>query len=150
VEALLWVVLAVALAIGEVFTVGFLLIFFGAGALAAGGAAALGLPLVIQVLVFAVVSGLSLGAVRPIIMRHQKPAIETGETPFGIEALEGRHGTVLEEVGPDHGMVKIDGELWSARSFDGHETYAEGERVRILEVKGATVIVWRDDPATEV
>jgi membrane protein implicated in regulation of membrane protease activity len=145
VEALLWVVLAVALAIGEVFTVGFLLIFFGAGALAAGGAAALGLPLVIQVLVFAVVSGLSLGAVRPIIMRHQKPAIETGETPFGIEALEGRHGTVLEEVGPDAGLVKIDGELWSARSFDGNETYAEGEHVRILKVQGATVIVWRDE-----
>ena len=30
----------------------------------------------------------------------------------------------------DHGLVKIDGELWTARSFDGDETYAPGDRVR--------------------
>lgn len=144
-EAVLWVVLALALAVGEAFAVSFLIIFFSAGALAAAGAAALGAPLLLQVIVFAIVSGLSVGAVRPIIMRNRRSALESGETPFGIEALPGRHGTVLEQVGPDAGLVKVDGEMWRARSFDGHEVYAEGERVRILEVKDATVIVWRDE-----
>ena len=144
-EAVLWIVLAIALAIGEAFTATFLLIMFSVGAVAAGGAAALGAPLLLQVIVFALVSGLSMGAIRPIIVRHARPAVETGETAFGVEALEGSHGMVLEEVDADRGMIKIDGELWQARSFDGNEKYLPGERVRVLRVRGATAIVWRDD-----
>ncbi|MEV4703480.1 NfeD family protein [Actinoplanes sp. NPDC049316] len=144
-EAVLWLVLAIALAIGEAFAVTFLVIFFAAGALAAAGAAALGANVLVQVIVFAIVSGLSVGAIRPIILRHQQSALESGGTPFGIEAIEGAQATVLEEVGADRGMVKIDGELWTARSFDADEKYLPGERVRVIKVKGATAIVWRDD-----
>ena len=144
-ESVLWIVLAIALAIGEAFTATFLIIFFAVGALAAAGAAALDAPVLVQAIVFAVVSGLSVAALRPIIMRHARSAAESGETPFGVEAIEGSQATVLEEVTADHGMVKIDGELWTARSFDGEETYAPGDRVRVIKVKGATAIVWRDE-----
>ncbi|GAA0560378.1 NfeD family protein [Paractinoplanes ferrugineus] len=144
-EAVLWIVLGVALAIAEAFTASLLIIFFSVGALAAAGAAALGAPLLLQVIVFAIVSGLSVGALRPIVLKHARPALESGETPIGLEAIEGSHGTVLEEVGGDHGMIKIDGEIWRARSFDGIEKYLPGERVRVVKVKGATAIVWRDD-----
>jgi membrane protein implicated in regulation of membrane protease activity len=145
VEPVLWIVLAVALAIGEAFTATFLIIMFSAGALAAAGAAGLGAPFLLQVIVFAVVSGLSVGALRPIIVKHARSALETGDTPFGIEAIEGTHATVLEEVDGAHGMIKIDGELWQARSFDGNEKYLPGERVRVVKVYGVTAIVWRDD-----
>ncbi|MGX6606735.1 NfeD family protein [Micromonosporaceae bacterium Da 78-11] len=144
-EAVIWIVLGIALAIAEAFTATLLIIFFAAGALAAAGAAALGAPLLLQVIVFALVSGLSLVALRPIILRHARSALEAGETPIGLEAIEGSHATVLEEVGANQGMIKIDGEMWQARSFDGNEKYLPGERVRILRVKGATAIVWRDD-----
>ena len=144
-EAILWIVVAIALAIGEAFTVTFLLLMFAGGALAAGGAAALGAPFLLQVIVFALVSGLSVAALRPIIVRHARSALESGETPFGVEAMQGQHGTVLEEVGANQGMIKVDGEMWQARSFDGNEIYLPGERVRVLSVKGATAIVWRDD-----
>ncbi len=144
-EAVLWIVLGIALAIAEAFTVSFLIIFFAVGALAAGGAAALGAPLLVQAIVFAVVSGLSVSAVRPIIMRHQRSALESGETAFGIEAIEGSRATVLEEVDIDRGLVKIDGELWQARAFDHTEKYLPGQRVRVMKVRGATAIVWRDD-----
>jgi membrane protein implicated in regulation of membrane protease activity len=144
-EAVLWIVLGIALAIAEAFTVTFLIIFFAAGALAAAGAAALGAPLLLQAIVFAEVSGLSVATIRPIILKHQKSALETGEVPFGIEAIEGEHGTVLEEVDADQGMIKIDGVHWQARSFDGQEKYLPGERVRVVKVKGAMAIVWRDN-----
>lgn len=144
-EAVLWVVLAVALAIAEAFTATFLIIFFAAGALAAAGAAALGAPLLLQAIVFAVVSGLSIGAIRPIIRKHQRTALESGETPFGVEAIEGSPATVLEEVDTDNGMVKIDGEVWQARALDHTEKYLPGQRVRVIKVSGATAIVWRDD-----
>ena len=144
-EAVLWIVLAIALAIGEAFTATLLIIFFAAGALAAAGAAALGAPILLQAIVFALVSALSVAAIRPIIMRHQRSALESGEMPFGVEAIEGSPATVIEEVDTDHGLVKIDGELWTARSFDGDEKYLPGERVRVIKVRGATAIVWRDD-----
>ena len=144
-EAVLWIVLAIALAIGEAFTATFLIIFFAVGALAAAGAAALGAPILLQAIVFALVSALSVGAVRPIIMRHQRSALESGEMPFGVEAIEGSPATVIEEVDTDRGLVKIDGELWTARAFDHTEKYLPGQRVRVIKVKGATAIVWRDD-----
>jgi membrane protein implicated in regulation of membrane protease activity len=144
-DAVLWVVLAVALAIGEAFTAAFLIIFFAVGALAAAGAAALGAPVLVQAIVFAVVSALTVGAIRPMIVRHQQGAIESGETPFGMQAIEGARATVLEEVGTDHGLVKIDGELWQARVMDHTEKYQPGQRVRVVKVNGATAIVWRDD-----
>ena len=143
-EAVLWIVLAIVLAIAETFTATLFVIMFAAGALAAGGAAALGAPLLLQTIVFALVSALSAGAVRPIIMRHHRSALEAGETPFGIEAMQGCSAMVLEEVDAEHGLVKIDGEVWTARSFDGQEVYQPGERVQVIKIRGATAIVWRD------
>ena len=144
-EAVIWIVLGVALAIAEAFTATFLIIFFAVGALAAGGAAALGAPLLLQGIVFVLVSGLSVAALRPVVLRHARPALETGEMPFGIEALAGSHATVLEEVAGEHGMIKIDGEVWQARAADTADRMLPGERVRVVKVEGATAIVWRDD-----
>lgn len=144
-EPLLWIVLGVVFVIAEIFTTTLFLIMFGAGAFAAAAAAALGVPLAGQALVFALVSALTLVAVRPVIRRHRQPAAETGDEPFGLEAITGSAAVVLEQVDADQGMVKIDGELWTARAYDGTQVYAPGERVRVIEVKGVTVMVWRDD-----
>lgn len=144
-EPLLWIVLGVALVIAELFTTTLYLLMLGAGAFAAAAAAALGAPVAVQVLVFAVVSALSVVAVRPIIRRHRRPAISSGGELFGVDAITGSTALVLEQVDASQGLVKIDGELWSARAYDGTQVYAPGERVRVIEVQGATVLVWRDD-----
>jgi len=145
VEAILWIVLGVVLAIAEAFTATLFIIFFAVGALFAAGAAALGAPLLLQVVVFALTSGLSVAALRPMVAKHLKLSADTDDTMFGIEALQGGHGTVLEEINVDRGMIKIDGELWQARAFDQNEIYLPGERVRVIKVIGATAIVWRED-----
>jgi membrane protein implicated in regulation of membrane protease activity len=145
VEALLWIVLGVVLAVAEIFTTSLFLIMFAAGAFAAAAAAALDAPVPVQALVFAVVSALSVVAVRPVIQRHRRPAVETGDQPFGLEAIEGANALVLEQVDAHRGLVKIDGELWSARSYDTTQVFEPGENVRVIEVKGVTAMVWRDD-----
>lgn len=147
-EPLLWIVLGVVLVVAEIFTTTLFLIMLAAGAFAAAAAAALGVPLPGQALVFAVVSALTLVMVRPTIQRHRRSAAESGEEPFGVEAIEGSTAVVLERVDANQGMVKIDGELWTARAYDGTQVYAEGERVRVIEVKGVVALVWRDDLAT--
>ena len=147
-DAVFWIVLGVVLAVAEIFTTTLFLIMFGVGAFAAAGAAALGAPVALQVAIFAVVSALSVAVVRPVVRRHARPALETGEQPFGVEALEGATAVVLEAVDAERGMVKIDGELWTARSYDATRAYAEGERVQVIKVRGATALVWQDDIST--
>jgi membrane protein implicated in regulation of membrane protease activity len=140
--AWLWLVVGVVLVIAEIFTTTFVLIMFAAGALAAAAAAALGLPQWVQVAVFAAVSAAALAGLRPTIARHMHASPDS--TPMGMEAIEGSTALVLERIDLDHGLVKIEGELWSARPYDAAEVFEPGERVRIIEIKGATALVWRE------
>lgn len=145
VDAVLWIVLGVVLAVAEIFTATLFLIMFAVGAFAAAGAAAFGAPVAVQALVFAAVSALTVLAARPTIQRHRRSALESGDQPFGLEAIEGSTALVLEQVDADHGLVKIDGELWSARSYDAQQVFAPGQRVQVIQVRGATALVWQDD-----
>nr|WP_240947921.1 NfeD family protein [Planosporangium mesophilum] len=139
---MLWLAVAVGLAIAEAFTGTFVLIMLAAGALAAAGTAAVGGELWAQGLVFAVVSALALVAVRPALKRRFDHHGE--DSSIGLAAIEGSTGTVLERVDADSGLVKIEGEMWRARSYDGTQEFEPGERVRVIEVKGATAMVWKD------
>jgi membrane protein implicated in regulation of membrane protease activity len=141
VAVLLWIVAGVALAIAEMFTASFVLIMFAAGAFAAALSAALGAPVAAQGLVFAVVSVLALIAVRPALRGRLGPA-DDALTPVG--EIAGSEAVVLERVDADHGVIKIDGELWRARALDHEQVMEPGERVRVVEIKGVTAMVWRD------
>jgi membrane protein implicated in regulation of membrane protease activity len=140
--ALVWLVVAVGLAIVEVFTVTFGFIMIAAGALAAAATAAIGGDLWVQGLVFAIVSALALVVVRPALKRRLDES--SPDSQIGLAAIEGSTGLVLERVDADHGLVKIEGEMWRARSYDGTQEFEPGEQVRVIEVKGATAMVWKD------
>jgi len=140
--AWLWLALGVALAIAEMFTSTFVLLMLAAGALAAAAVAAVGLPLWIQGLVFAAVSAAALAGVRPLIQRHLHRNADAA--PIGLAAIEGALGLVLERIDTDHGLIKIEGEMWSARPYDVTQVIEPGERVRVIEIKGATALVWRE------
>ncbi|GAA5191635.1 NfeD family protein [Rugosimonospora acidiphila] len=138
----MWLVVGVALAIAEVFTTTFVLVMLAAGAFAAAAGAALGLPWYLQVLVFSVVSAAALALARPAIRRHLQT--DAPGAPMGLAAIEGALGLVLERVDLDHGLIKIEGEMWSARPYDATQVIEKGERVRVIEIKGATALVWRE------
>jgi membrane protein implicated in regulation of membrane protease activity len=140
--AVVWLVVAVVLGIAELFTGTLVLLMLAAGALAAAGTAALGGALWAEGLMFALVSALALVVVRPALKRHID--FSGADTVIGLPAIEGSSALVLERVDDDHGLVKIEGEMWRARSFDGTQAYEPGERVRVIELKGATALVWRD------
>jgi membrane protein implicated in regulation of membrane protease activity len=92
--------------------------------------------------VFAFVSALALWGVRPAVRRHLEHS--GADAQIGMAAIEGSTALVLERVDSDHGMIKIEGELWTARAYDAREVFEPGERVRVIEVKGATAMVWRE------
>jgi len=133
-----WMVLAGALAVGEVFTLGF---FLGPVALAAVLAAIVALAgagIELQLVAFVAGSIASLGLLRPIATRHLRtPArIRTGTA-----ALVGSRAVVLERVDSDGGKVKLAGEVWSARTFDEDDSFEPGDRVEVMKIEGATAVV---------
>jgi membrane protein implicated in regulation of membrane protease activity len=138
---ILWVVAACVLGLGEMHTGGLYLLPFAVGAALAAVVSVLGVGLPLVVLVFALASAISFGGLRPVARRHRRlpPAIRTGAA-----ALIGRRAMVLERIANDEGVgcVKIDGgEVWTARSYDEDEVIDAGERVEVVEIRGATALV---------
>ncbi len=136
----LWLIAAVVLGAGEVLTTSFYLAPFAGGALAAMVASLAGLGIVPAAVVFLVVSVALLAALRPVARRHRQmpPSLRTGTA-----ALVGRTATVVDRVAHDAGTVKLEGEVWTARSYDEDEVLEPGERVHVLEIRGATALVTR-------
>ena len=136
---LVWVVVAIALAVGEVLTPG--LFFLGPVALAAGAAALaslLGAGSVGSLIVFIVGSLASLALLRPIARRHVRlPAISR----TGTDALIGRKALVTRKVDAHGGRVRIGGEEWSARAYLDGQAYDEGSSVDVIQIEGATALV---------
>jgi len=141
VAALIWLIAGVALAAAEALTGDFVLLMLGGAALGtAGVTAATDAPVWIDAVVFAVFSLVLLLGVRPILRRRYSvpPALTTG-----VEALPGKHALVLEQVGEHAGRVKIDGDVWTARPLDVTEVYEPGTTVTVMQIDGATAVVWR-------
>jgi membrane protein implicated in regulation of membrane protease activity len=137
---LVWLLAGVALAVAEMLSLDLVLIMLAGGALAGAVTASLGAPPLLQGLVFALVSALGLVLVRPIARRHLQagPGLVSG-----VAALEGKTALVLEEVGPYAGLVKIDGEHWTARPFEDGQVIEPGTSVEVIKIQGATALVWR-------
>lgn len=137
-----WVAVAIVLGIVEVSTLDLLFLMLAGGALAGAGAAALGVGLVVQVVVALAVAVAMLGVVRPVALRHLRVPTETRT---GVAALVGRQALVLERVDNQTGRVKLAGEVWSARSFDPHHVIEAGRTVDVVQIDGATVVVYESE-----
>jgi len=129
---------AAALAGGEMLTLG---LFLGPLSLAAVLAALVALgggSVELQAAAFVAGSVAALAIVRPIARRHMRtPAhIRTGAA-----ALIGQRAIVLEKVDADGGLVKIGGEVWTARAYDEDHVIEPGTRVEVMVIQGATALV---------
>jgi membrane protein implicated in regulation of membrane protease activity len=135
----IWLIVGVALGVGEVLTLSLFLGPFAVGGVAAALAAGVGGGFTPQVAAFAVVTALVFGLVRPVAQRHLR---QPGHTRTGTAALVGRTAVVTRAIeGPELlGQVRLDGETWTARG-EGIAPIAVGEVVTVLEIRGATAVV---------
>jgi membrane protein implicated in regulation of membrane protease activity len=138
---LIWAIVALALAVGEIFTPG--LFFLGPVALAALASmivALVGGGAVVQVVVFIAGSVASVGLIRPIAKAHLRvpAALRTGTA-----ALTGAKAVVLQRVDTDGGRVRIGGEEWSARAYMEGQVFEPGDRVEVVKIEGATALVYQ-------
>lgn len=144
----MWLIAAAALGAAEFFSLTLAFGILGAAALAGAVAAGFGAPWMVQILAFAITAGLGLLVFRPLAMRHMtRPALALD----GTDALIGHQATVVEEVTADSGLIKLSGENWTARAYDEQLVIPPGVRVDVMEIQGATAIVYpRDLPLNGV
>jgi membrane protein implicated in regulation of membrane protease activity len=144
---IIWLVVACILGVGEMHQGGFYLAPFAAGAALAAVVTLIGAGTLLSGLLFVGASLMVFGALRPVARSHRRlpPSIRTGAA-----ALVGKQATVLERIANIEGVgcVKIDGEVWTARSYDDDEQIDAGERVEVVEIRGATALVmhWASSP----
>jgi membrane protein implicated in regulation of membrane protease activity len=135
-----WAIVAVGLAVGEIFTPG--LFFLGPLAVAAVASAivaAIGAGIAIQVIVFAGASLASLAVLRPLARAHlhMPPALRTGTA-----ALVGARAAVVQRVDDSGGRIRLGGEEWSARAYVPEQVFEPGAHVEVAEIQGATALVY--------
>jgi len=141
---ILWTILGVGLVIAEIFTLGFVLFWFGIGAFAAALVSWLGFGFGLQFLIFAVVS-IGLTAMSRTIFGKYYAHDEDNAVKMGIDALPGQIGTVtLASKGAlNEGAVKVYGSTWTAFPIDSSTLLIEGEKVEVVRVEGASIYVCR-------
>jgi membrane protein implicated in regulation of membrane protease activity len=136
----IWLIAAVVFAVGEIATLGFFLAPFAGGAVVAAIVSAAGGGDLISLIAFLLVSGVLLAALRPLARSHRRmPA----QLRTGTAALVGRTAMVTERISNDDGTgsVKLEGESWTARSYDEDAVIEAGRRVHVMEIRGATALV---------
>ncbi len=137
-EKILWFVLLLLFLFVEAATVNMVSAWFAIGALASLIATFLGAKIWLQIVVFLVVSGVSLALLRPLARKYFTPRI----TPTNVDALVGKTCLCVTEINnlSSAGQVKVGDVEWSARSTTG-EAIPAGTQVKVDRVEGVKVYV---------
>ena len=133
-----WLAVFVLLIVIELATMGLTTIWFAGGAVAGFIASMLGANVVIQTVVFFVVSIVLLIFTRPFAVRY----INSNKTKTNIDGLIGQEALVLEEINNirETGCARLEGKEWTARSVD--DTVIPADTVVIVErIEGVKLIV---------
>lgn len=136
----IWLIAAIIFCAAEIFYNGFFIMWFAIGSIAALITSFFTPNLVIQTIVFLIVSLVLLITLTKRITQKfsSKDSIQTN-----INGLIGKKGIVLETIGKNNlepGLVKLDGETWSAISLN-NEVIEKGTLVEIRDIKGVRLIV---------
>ncbi len=143
---ILWCILGAILIVAEVFTSGFVLLWFGIGALAAAFAGIVGINnLGLQFFIFALVSIGLTAASRTIFINYFSRERTGDSLRTGVDSLPGKIGTVVSSSrgAMKEGAVKVFGSTWTAYPAAGESPLEAGERVRVESVEGSSIYVRR-------
>lgn len=138
-----WLVVLIISIVVELISLGLTSIWFAGGAVVAVLAAALGLPLSVQIVLFLAVSLVLLAFTRPIAVKYfNKERVKTN-----VESLVGRQAIVISEIDNLQGIgqVTVGGQEWSARSISENVPIQVGAVVIVKAIDGVKLIVQEQD-----
>lgn len=138
-----WLILALILFAMEIIVPGFVILWFGVGALAAMLLELLGVHnMIIQVVAFSVVSLVFVAASRTIFKKYFLKESPGNSIKTNMDVLIGKVAVVTEEIDNtvSKGRIIIEGQDWPARSADGN-IISTSTKVSILRTDGNKLIV---------
>jgi membrane protein implicated in regulation of membrane protease activity len=134
----IWMIIAAFFIVGEIFTQGFFILWFGVGAAVAGILSLLGLGIGWQLAAFVVVSGVLF-----IVSRRFAERFSKKQPPgIGADRFVGLEGIVLEEIdnAKNTGQVRVQKDEWRADS-ETSEIIPVGKRVKVTRLDGTHLVV---------
>ncbi len=133
-----WLIIAGLFFVGEIATVGFLIFWFGIGALIAMIVSFFTSNIIIQTTIFVISSTILIFATKPFV----KKFADVKKTNTNVYSIIGKKALVIKTIDPIHsvGQIKINGEVWTAES-ENNQVIDECSEVEILEIKGVKAIV---------
>jgi len=144
---IVWTAAIILFGVVEAATAGLVSIWFVAGALVALIAAFVDASLVVQIILFLVVSATALALTRPMLRK----ITNAKAIPTNADRVLGEAAKVTETIDNENstGAVYVDGKTWSARSTDGSIIPA-GSRVHIESMQGVKLLVKKSEEKAEV
>lgn len=135
----IWFIIAGLFFILEIATVGFLVFWFGIGALIAMIVSLFTSNIAIQTAVFVISSTILLFFTRPFVNKFSKKDEKVQTNAYSII---GKKGIVIKDINPisGEGQIKVGTEIWSAKSKDDTKI-EQGIEVEILEIDGVKAVV---------
>lgn len=137
-----WLVVLIACIAIEALTMGLTTVWFAGGALVAVFVAALQGPVALQITLFVVVSVVMLFFTRPIAVKYfNKDRVKTN-----VESLVGKTAVVIADIDNIQGIGQavVNGQEWSARSYDEDLRISAGTVVEIVAINGVKLLVRPD------
>ncbi len=133
-----WLIVAGLFFVGEIFTLGFLIFWFGIGALFAMIVSFFTTNIIIQTTVFLITSTIFILATKPLV----KKFVDVKNTNTNVFSIIGKKALVIKDIDPIHssGQIKLNGEVWSAET-ENDEIIKEGSEVEVLKINGVKAIV---------
>ena len=122
--AVYWLIASAVFLLVEIMTLGLTSIWFAGGAVVAAITALFGVPFWVQMLIFIVVTCLLFALTRPVAKRYLNSKVQKTNT----DALIGQTALVKETINnmESKGLVQLNGQDWTARSFEAGEIIPEG------------------------
>ena len=97
------------------------------------------IPWWVQVIVFVVVSAITLIALRPLSLKYSK---KNNTISSNVDSLVGKRGLLEEEIKPfEPGVCRLNDVLWTAISTNGKETIAAKSVVEVVAIQGNKLLV---------
>lgn len=134
----LWLIAAGVFFVVEIATTGFLIFWLGIGSLIAMLTSFITDSIIIQTVVFVISSCILIPLTKPLADKFTgKKAV-----PTNSYSLINKHGIVTVDINPMEavGQVKVNGEIWSAKTDDG-SVITKGTEIEVVKIDGVKLIV---------
>lgn len=145
----IWLIISGVCFIIEMMTVGFLVFWFGIGALITM-VVSLIFPdnIILQTSVFVISSTLLIFLTKPLVNKLQKSDKKVATNAYSVI---GKKGIVTQDINEAHGIgqIKVAGEVWSAKTSDG-STIEKGTQIEVIKIDGVKAVVEPISVATNI